>query len=209
VPVVTLSSEQTSFAILAPDGKLIVSASSERRYDAVTTTGQVSPFITDIDHPLEAAFVGDRFVWMTEPFHYFATGSSFLRIREGGTDRVLFESAQNMGGLVIDGEQAFVIRNSSSGESILAIDLKDGKKHSHFDGALANASFQLVVAVDATHVYWVKSLEASGFQSELWKRARCGGAAVRIASHTFMLNPKIIGDRIYFGANDGLWSIAK
>jgi hypothetical protein len=208
--VATLSAEQTSFVTLAPDGRLIAAAASAKRYDAVTTTGEVSPFITGIDVPLEAAFAGDRFVWMSQPFHYFGgTGNSLLRIREGGTDRLLFDSAQNMGGLVIEGDQAFVIRNSSAGGSILAIDLKDGKQHSLFDGTLANAAFQLTLAVDATHVYWVKSVDPNGLQSELWKRARCGGAAVRIASHPFMLTPKLVGDHVYYGAGDGLWSVAK
>jgi hypothetical protein len=208
--VTTLSNEETATMTLAPDGKLIVSAKSERRYDALTTTGQLTTLLPNVDFPLEAAFAKDRFVWMSQPFHYFGgSGSSVLRIREGGTDRVLLESAQPVGGLVIDGEQAFVIRNSSTGGSILAIDLKDGVQHSLFDGALTNVAYQLTLAVDATHVYWVKSLDGAGVNGEIWKRARCGGAAVRIASHGFIFVPQIVGDRIYFGANDGLYSLAK
>lgn len=50
---------------------------------------------------------------------------------------------------------------------------------------------------------------SSGSTTEVWKRARCGGAAVRIAKHPFTYRIALLGDRLYLGAEDGLFSIAK
>jgi hypothetical protein len=209
--VTQLESADLAAMAIAPDGRVVISAKNQKRYDVVTPQGQASTYLAPADFPLEAGFAGERFVWLSQPFLYIAPGNSVVRIRESGTDRILLDSTTPVGGLVIDGTEAFVMRSTSSGGSILAIDLAKGTQRPIFDGPLENSIIQLQLAVDATHVYWIKSLEkAFGSSGEIWKRARCGGgAAVRIASHPFIFRLAALGDRLYFGSDSGLFSVAK
>ncbi len=65
---------------------------------------------------------------------------------------------------------------------VVRIDLGTGKAQDFFTQAHPYLSRDsLGLAVDATHVYRVRRTDGSSGQSELWKRAKCGGEAVRIA----------------------------
>ena len=95
------------------------------------------------------------------------------------TDAVLGGASNlgNVGAIAVDGDEAFVTRYGDAG-AVLRIGLGDHRVTALWEGALplGSTSFDLSVAVDATHVYWLR--HNSGASSDVLKRARCGGATV-------------------------------
>lgn len=68
------------------------------------------------------------------------------------------------------------------------------------------------LAEDANDVYWIRpsTTEDPTVYGELWKRAKCGGAAVKLASRLLLPDGlAIVGARVYVGTNDGLVSVAR
>jgi hypothetical protein len=65
------------------------------------------------------------------------------------------------------------------------------------------------IAIDDSHVYWSRPTDDDRYQ-EIWKRAKCGGASVRIAGNVFFLKGLAVrGPRLYYGSGGELRSLAK
>lgn len=194
---------------LGPGGLIYAGAPNGSRIDAVFPDGGVSPFIAPAQHPGEMRMSGARHVWLTQPFLFFAGGPSIVYVHENGSSKKIYESSDYVGGLAVDGDEAFVMRAATPAGAIMRLALPSLSTSPFLQDEFKNPFWQLVVAVDATHVYWLKSLDGLGLEAEIWKKARCGGAAVRIGRHPRANRLVPFGDRLYVGAEDGLWSIAK
>jgi hypothetical protein len=192
------------------DDRVYVTTPSQNRIDQVFFDGGVQPFITGPEYLGETRLVGTRYFYFSQRFLYFLAGNaSSLHMREGAVDKPLYDSQDKVGGLAaIDGDEMYVMRAGPTG-AIIRIDLKTGATQPFYEGDLDNHVFTMSVTVDATHVYWVKGTAGALATTEVWKRARCGGAAVRIAKHANVFRVLTLADRLYIGADDGLFSIAK
>lgn len=163
--------------------------------------------IGDVEDPGETRFAGARYVWLQQKFVFLGGNASSVHAKDGNLEKVFLESQDKIGGLAIDGNDLYVMRAGAPG-AIVHIDLATGATQPFFEGNLDNTIFSIALAVDATHVYWLRDPAQSG-QLEIWKRARCGGAAVRIGKHANAYRLGVLEDRLFIGAEDGLFSIAK
>lgn len=204
--VATLSSEFVSALVAGPD-RVYAGANADNRIVQILPDGGVSMFIPAV-HPGELAISGNRFVWLSQPFLFIAPGTVELHVQQGAIDAKPLESSSAMGGLSVIGDEAYVIRTGSPG-AIVRVDIASGTTTPIYTADFPNPATELATAVDESHVYWFKSLDGFGSVTEIWKRARCGGASVRIGKHAYPYKLVALGGRLYYGAPDGLWSIAK
>jgi hypothetical protein len=206
--VVAMTANEQIISVSFAGDRVYVTTPSANRVDQVFFDGGVQPFITDVPNLGETRVVGAKFVYFSQAFAFFpytATASS-VRYREGAVDKPLFASADRAGSLApTEGDELYVLRVGAPG-AIVRINLTTLATEPFYEGELDNSLFSMSVAADATHVFWLKG---GGDATEVWKRARCGGAAVRIGKHKNAYRVMPLGDRIYVGAEDGLFSIAK
>jgi len=185
--------------------RLLTQNNSTLNIDQVAPDGSVTPFISNAGYTYTTFGEPNRFVWVSQPFIANKAGPSGLHVFAAGAARDLWTSDDALGGLAVSGNSAWVVRRGDAGE-VRAIDLVDG------GGTTIHAdSFhdRLGVAVDTTHVFWMRERDdLNGY--EVWKQAHCGGEAVRIGSlgDVFAILPWNDG-RLYAFGQYGLVSIAK
>jgi hypothetical protein len=209
--VATLGAADGLSSVQAAADRVYVSVPNPGRVDQVYLDGGVEPFIASAPYVGETRLSGTRYFYFSQRFVYFPfnENASALRVRDGAMDDPLYASDDRVGGLGPmdpNEKELYVMRASATGGAIVRIDLETKATEPFYEGALDNSLFHMSVGFDATHVYWVKG---SGDATEVWKKARCGGAAVRIAKHKSVYRALPVGDRVFMGAEDGLYSIAK
>jgi hypothetical protein len=208
--VAPLSTTENVSSVTVADDRVYVTTPSQNRVDQIFFDGGIVPFITGPEYLGETRLVGTRYFYLSQRFLYFLAGTaSSVHMREGTVDKTLYESQDKVGSVAaIDGNEMYVMRAGPAG-AIVRIDLATGATQPFYEGDLDNTIYSISVTLDATHVYWLKETAGSDATTEIWKRARCGGAAVRIGKHPKTFRLLTLGDRLYIGADDGLFSIAK
>lgn len=64
------------------------------------------------------------------------------------------------------------------------------------------------IAGDDSYVYWSRPTDDDRFQ-EIWKRAKCGGASIRVGTVYYLRGLAVRGGRLFYGSAGELRSLAK
>jgi hypothetical protein len=207
----------TITSIVPFDGKLRITASSADgiggRVLVVDTAGAPPYAPNDLVNPSlfagAAARAGTSYVWLEQPWASANPAPSRVRLRDSaGNNVVVHTDVGDLGGLAIDGDQAFSLRRGDGG-GVVKVDLITQVPTVVASDAIANSYANANVAVDATHVYWIRDLQ-NNTHAAILKRARCGGESIVIAPDLYGARQLVsVGGRLVIGTYEGVAVLAK
>jgi hypothetical protein len=158
--------------------------------------------------------------WMEEPWNALAGGSDQTSpktriLKTTGTDvAIVRDEAARLTGLVVADDGIYYARLGKPDGGIYRLPAdatlaSEPKLIAADDGLTART----VIAVDATHVYWLRPHDNTD-DAEIVKRAKCGGATVTLIAPLpqaalYSTSLATLGDRVYFHDGPYVRSVAK
>lgn len=197
--------------IAASGVELAVSSGSEGKiYAFDKNDGGRRTLVETTDTPRAIDVNGARMVWLEEPWLQQRPAGGAVKVDRNGAVSTLFADAGQLTSMVVSESDVYVARVQDDAGSIMRVGLDASASvfSAEPEANLVNLSF---VAVDATHVYWTRVVETSvRYYYDVVKRARCGGATVRLMSRVyFPQGLAVFGDRVYVSSNGQLLSVPR
>ena len=159
----------------------------------------------------------DTVYWLEQPWNESAgaapgtMGATLLKKRVGTTTSLVHTHPPQLTALVVGADGLYFMELGGSGGIVrLPYDATPTTNATRLAGDSNLSEAAPFLTTDASYVYWMSTKMVSGnVYGEIWKRAKCGGAKIRLGEAPFPHGFAERGTRLYFGSDQELRSIAK